>query len=83
MKRYIISSDLKTEYLDAPIGTTVTVDARRPQGHPSFGRGKSYEFRKISEDEWEEIFDDYFNVTSKELAQMQEHYQSKRRWYKQ
>lgn len=51
-------------------GTTISVDNRAIGGFRGSFSGTTYEFRKTSNGDWEEIFGDYNTVSSSTLANM-------------
>lgn len=51
-------------------GTSLAVDNRVLSGFRGSSLGTAYEFRKLSNGNWEEIFGDYSTISSTQLAHM-------------
>lgn len=51
-------------------GTSISVDNRVLSGFRGSSSGTAYEFRKLSNGNWEEIFGDYNTISSTQLANM-------------
>lgn len=54
---------------DADTGVSMSVDNRVLSGLRG-NSGSAYDFRKIGDNKWKEIFDDFYDVSDKELADM-------------
>lgn len=54
---------------NADTGVSMPVDNRVLSGFRG-NSGSAYEFRKIADNKWKEIFDDFYDVSDKKLADM-------------